>query len=61
MSFSEIEDGFRLLQSGKNMGKIVFSADDNDKVQVSFREESFLSTSNLGLGHSPKGENSQIQ
>lgn len=34
MDFSQIEDGFRLLQSGKHMGKVVFKAHDNDMVQV---------------------------
>lgn len=32
MTFSEIPDGLRLLRSGKQMGKIVFQAKDNDEV-----------------------------
>jgi len=35
MSFSQIEEGFRLLQSGKHLGKVVFKAHDNDTVMVS--------------------------
>lgn len=34
MDFSQIEEGFRLLQSGKHMGKVVFRAHDNDMVPV---------------------------
>lgn len=32
MTFSEIPDGLRLLHSGKQMGKIVFQANDEDQV-----------------------------
>jgi NADPH:quinone reductase-like Zn-dependent oxidoreductase len=34
MNFSQIEAGFRLLQSGKHVGKVVFSVQDDDIVQV---------------------------
>ncbi|KAF1981618.1 hypothetical protein K402DRAFT_425261 [Aulographum hederae CBS 113979] len=33
-TFSEMEASFRLLQSGKHIGKVVLTADKNDKVQV---------------------------
>ena len=33
---SEVEKAFRLMQSGKHVGKIVLNLDDNDAVQVSF-------------------------
>lgn len=35
MDFSQIEAGFRLLQSGKHVGKVVFVAHDEDLVLVS--------------------------
>ena len=34
MSFSQIEEGFRLMQTGKNVGKIVFEVGDSDLVPV---------------------------
>lgn len=34
MSYSQLESGLRLLQSGKNMGKIVFTPDENEMVPV---------------------------
>lgn len=35
MNYSQIEEGFRLMQTGKHMGKIVFRAEDSDIVPVS--------------------------
>ena len=43
MDFSQIEEGFRLLQSGKQMGKIVFKANDNDTILVSQAKATQLS------------------
>ena len=34
MPFSQIEEGFRLMQIGKHMGKIILEAHDNDLVPV---------------------------
>ena len=34
MPFSQIEEGFRLMQMGKHVGKIVFEVGDNDLVPV---------------------------
>ena len=34
MSFSQIEEGFRLMQMGKHVGKIVLEVGDNDLVPV---------------------------
>lgn len=34
LGIAEIEDGFRLLQSGKSFGKIVIEMRSNDLVQV---------------------------
>ena len=34
MRFSQIEEGFRLMQMGKHVGKIVFEVGDNDLVPV---------------------------
>ncbi|ODH53443.1 hypothetical protein GX48_00273 [Paracoccidioides brasiliensis] len=34
LGYSELEDGLRMLQSGKNMGKIVFVPNENDVVPV---------------------------
>ena len=37
MSISDIEDAFRLIQTGKHMGKVVLSADATSTVKVSIR------------------------
>ena len=34
MPFSQIEEGFRLMQMGKHVGKIVFEVGDDDLVSV---------------------------
>ena len=34
MSFSQIEEAFRIMQTGKHIGKIVLKLDDNDVVPV---------------------------
>lgn len=36
LPFSKIEEGFRTMQMGKHVGKIVFEAQDDDLVPVSF-------------------------
>jgi KR domain len=34
MSYSQIEEGFRLVQSGKHIGKVVFKVNDDDRVMA---------------------------
>lgn len=34
MTFSHIEEAFRLMQTGKHVGKIVLGANENDLVPV---------------------------
>jgi KR domain len=34
MNYSQIEEGFRLVQRGKHIGKVVFKANDNDMVMA---------------------------
>lgn len=34
MTFSHIEEAFRLMQTGKHVGKIVLEADENDLIPV---------------------------
>ena len=42
MPFSKIEEGFRTMQIGKHIGKIVFEAHDEDLVPVSNHQSSML-------------------
>lgn len=42
MGFCDVEKGFRALQSGRNLGKIVFTANDTDIVQVSYTTIRFI-------------------
>jgi hypothetical protein len=59
MGFCDVEKGFRLLQSGKNMGKIVFSANDRDVVQVSQLRKSLVYLLTKLLGYPTEGPRSE--
>lgn len=36
MNFSQIEEAFRIMQTGKHIGKMVLAADDDDIVPVRY-------------------------
>ena len=55
MSFSQIEEGFRLMQMGKHVGKIVLEVGDNDLVPVRSNflhmQSSRSPKTDLNIGH----------
>ena len=52
MPFSQIEEGFRLMQMGKHIGKIVFEVGDEDLVPVSLEVFTPLTLADCIPGHS---------